>query len=273
MILSGKDVAAREKALIAAEAARRTAQGKTPCLAVLRLGENGPDIAYEDRVRKNGEELGIQVKTVEHPLGLMEPVLMIEVDRINHSQEIDGMLIFRPLPPHIDEDRIARAVKPEKDVDCMNPIQLQKLFMGDDTAVAPCTPEAVISILKHYEIPIEGKRVAIVNRSLVLGKPLAMLFLQENATVTICHSHTKDLAAVLREADIVVTGIGKARFFGPEYFSENAVVIDVGINFIDGKMCGDVDFEAVKDKVAAITPVPGGVGAVTSTILLKHLLR
>lgn len=272
MLLSGKDVAVRLKQQIAEQAEARSRAGRRPCLAILRVGENGPDVAYEERVRKNGMELGIDVKTLAYPADIQEKALLSEVEKVNEDDSVDGMLIFRPLPGQIDEDRIARAVKPEKDADCMNPIQLQRLLTGDASAIAPCTPEAVIAILKHYEIPIEGKRVAVVNRSLVLGKPLALLFLQENATVTICHSKTRDLAEVLHQADIVVTGIGKGRFFGAEYFNENAVVIDVGINFLDGRMCGDVDLEAVRDKVAAITPVPGGVGAVTSTILLKHIL-
>lgn len=273
MLLSGKDVAAKEKALIAEEAERRTAKGHQPCLAILRVGEKEPDIAYENRVRKNGEELGIAVKLFTYPADIREDEFLEAVKSVNEDEGIAGMLIFRPLPSHIDEEKVSCAVRPEKDADCMNPIQLQRLLTGDKTAIAPCTPEAVISILKHYEIPMEGKRVVIVNRSLVLGKPLALLFLQENATVTICHSRTRDLAAAMREGDIVVTGIGKGRFFGPDCFGSGAVVVDVGINFVDGKMCGDVDFDSVKDRVVAITPVPGGVGAVTSAILLKHILR
>lgn len=273
MLLSGKDVAAKEKKKIAEEAERRTKAGCQPCLAILRVGENEPDIAYENRVRKNGEELGIRIQVFEYPGDISQAAFLAEVERMNEDDAIHGMLIFRPLPGQLDEEAISRAVAPEKDADCMNPIQLQRLLTGEAAAIAPCTPEAVLSILKHYEIPMEGKRVAIVNRSLVLGKPLALLFLQENATVTICHSKTTDLKSILNEADIVVTGIGKGRFFGPDYFSEKATVIDVGINFIDGKMCGDVDFDAVCHKAAAITPVPGGVGAVTSAILLKHVLR
>lgn len=274
MLLSGKETAAALKEKIAKEASRRAAAagGRPPCLAILRVGENGPDVAYEERVLKNGRELGIAVEVRAFPPDISEEGLLEEVRKVNEDPQIDSMLIFRPLPGHVNEERIALAVKPEKDADCMNPIQLQRLLMGDKNAIAPCTPEAVIAILKHYGISLAGKRVAVVNRSLVLGKPLALLFLQENATVTICHSRTKELSALLRESDIVVTGIGKPRFFGPESFREDAVVVDVGINFVDGKMCGDVDFEQVQDQVAAITPVPGGVGAVTSTILLAHVL-
>lgn len=272
MILSGKETAAALKLEIAKEAAARAAAGRPPCLAILRVGENGPDLAYEDRVKKNGQELGVEIRVLAYPSDISESEFIAQVEAAGEDSGIDGMLIFRPLPGHISEALVARAVKPEKDADCMNPIQLQLLLTGDPKAIAPCTPEAVMAILKHYDIPLEGRRVAIVNRSLVLGKPLALLFLQANATVTVCHSRTKDLQSVLREADIVVTGIGKARFFGPEYFRDDAVVVDVGINFADGKMCGDVDFEAVKDSISAITPVPGGVGAVTSTILLRHIL-
>lgn len=273
MLLKGKDVAAGLKKEIAGKTAQRAENGRKPCLAIVRVGENGPDIAYENRVKKNAEELGIDVRVLVCEPEIRQDDLLAEVERLGEDPAVDGILIFRPLPEQIDEEQIACAVNAEKDADCMNPVQLQRILAGDRQAIAPCTPEAVIEILRYYHIPIEGKRVVIVNRSLVLGKPLALLFLQENATVTVCHSKTENLAAVTREADIVVTGVGRPRFFTPEYFNENAVVVDVGINFEDGKMCGDVDFERVEGHVAAITPVPGGVGAVTSTILLRHVVR
>lgn len=273
MLLKGKDVAAEVKKEIACRAALRAQNGRKPCLAILRVGENEPDIAYENRVKKNAEELGIDVRVMTCGADTLQEEFLREVGQVGDDPTVDGILIFRPLPKQLDEETVARAVDPGKDADCMNPIQLQRILAGDRQAIAPCTPEAVIEILKYYQIPIEGRHVAVVNRSLVLGKPLALLFLQENATVTVCHSKTENLAAVTREADIVVTGVGRPRFFTPEYFNENAVVVDVGINFEDGKMCGDVDFESVESRVAAITPVPGGVGAVTSAILLRHVVR
>jgi methylenetetrahydrofolate dehydrogenase (NADP+)/methenyltetrahydrofolate cyclohydrolase len=150
---------------------------------------------------------------------------------------------------------------------------VQKVFTGDSDGITPCTPEAVIEILKHYGYDLQGRNVAIVNRSMVLGKPLAMLFLAENATVTICHSKTRDLKEITKMADIAVTGIGKGKFFGPDYFSKDSIVIDVGINFAGGKLCGDVDFDKVSGQVSAISPVPGGVGTVTSMILLSHVIK
>ncbi len=155
----------------------------------------------------------------------------------------------------------------------MSPVNIEKVFTGDSDGIAPCTPEAVIEILKFYDFDLQGKNVTVVNRSMVLGKPLAMLFLAENATVTICHSKTRALNEVTRRADIVVTGVGRGKYFGPDYFTEGSIVVDVGINFADGKLCGDVDFEEVAGHVSAISPVPGGVGTVTSMILLSHVIK
>ena len=272
MLLKGKDVAAVVKSETARLAAQSAARGRKPCLAIFRVGENEPDLAYENRVRKNASELGIDVQTFAFGADVPQEAFLAEVQRIGADGAVDGILIFRPLPAQLEEDEVAAAVNADKDADCMNPVQLQRLLAGDSGGTLPCTPEAVMEILKYYQIPVAGKRVAIVNRSLVLGKPLALLFLQENATVTVCHSRTVDLASVTREADIVVTGVGRPRFFGAEYFKKDAVVIDVGINSADGKLCGDVDFENVERHVAAITPVPGGVGAVTSAVLLRHVV-
>ena len=244
-----------------------------PKLAILRAGERLDDTAYENRVLKICMALGIdfQVKVTARtiPQELFEEQLI----KLNNDPDIHGILVFRPLPEQIDEDRICSLIDPSKDIDCMNSENLKKVFIGDKSRISPCTPEAVIAILKHYNYDLTGKNVVIVNRSLVLGKPLAMLFMEENATVTVCHSRTKDLPSITREADIVVTGIGRAGFFGPEYFSEKNTVIDVGINFVEDKMCGDVVYDEAAETVEAITPVPGGVGIVTSTILLRHLVE
>lgn len=275
MLLKGKSVADQIKNEIrgAVEACKQS--GRTlPKLAILRAGSRPDDIAYETRVLKNCEDLGILVETVVVDDNVDMVDFVSAVNRLNEDQEIHGILIFRPLPKQLDMDTISRTIKPEKDIDCMSPVNAEKIFMGDKSGIAPCTPEAVIEILKFYGYELEGKNVVVVNRSMVLGKPLAMLFLNENSTVTLCHSKTKNLPEVTAKADIVVTGAGKAKFFGKKYFSSESVIVDVGINTDEtGNLCGDVSFDEVSESVGAISPVPGGVGTVTSMILLKHVIK
>lgn len=274
MLLKGKPVAdkIREEILAAAEECR-AAGLDAPKIAILRAGERPDDLAYEARVLKNCTELGIETEVAAVDNNIIMVDFMETLERLNQDPKTHGILVFRPLPAHLDLDAVCRAIRPDKDIDCMSPVNTEKIFAGDPTGIPPCTPEAVIEILKHYEYALSGKNVAIVNRSMVLGRPLSMLFLAENSTVTICHSKTRDLSKVTSGADIVVTGAGKAKFFGKEYFSKESVVIDVGINMDNGALCGDVDFEVVSESVAAITPVPGGVGTVTSMLLLRHVIR
>lgn len=191
----------------------------------------------------------------------------------SEDPEVHGILVLRPLPEQISDREAGAAIDSVKDIDCMNPENLKKIFIGDTSAVPPCTPEAVIETLKFYGYEIRGKNVVIVNRSLVLGKPLSMLFLNEHATVTVCHSRTEHLPEITSKADILVAGVGRPEYFGAEYVSPDMTVIDVGINFTEEGMCGDMDFRSVKDSVSAITPVPGGIGTVTSAILLRHLVE
>lgn len=273
MILKGKPVADQIKESIEEKVNRYKSQGILPTLAILRVGERDDDIAYESRVMKNCSAVGIEVKqvVVDHNINMVNFLEVLE--QLNTDDTVHGILIFRPLPKQLDEDLICQSINPLKDVDCMSPINSAKVFTGDQEGFAPCTPEAVIEILNYYKYDLTGKNVVIVNRSMVLGKPLAMLFLAENSTVTICHSKTKNLENVLQNADIIVTGIGKPLFFGRECFSKEAIIVDVGINFKDGKMCGDVDYDNVESHVSAITPVPGGVGTVTSMILINHVLK
>jgi methylenetetrahydrofolate dehydrogenase (NADP+)/methenyltetrahydrofolate cyclohydrolase len=274
MLLKGKPVADKIRGEIAAAVEEcRNAGLAAPKIAILRAGERPDDLAYEARVLKNCAELGIesQVVSVDDNINMVNFIEVLE--QLNKDLEIHGILVFRPLPAQLDLDVICRTIRPDKDIDCMSPVNTEKIFAGDPTGIPPCTPEAVIEILKHYEYDLAGKNVAIVNRSMVLGRPLSMLFLAENSTVTICHSKTKDLPKVTTGADIVVTGAGKAKYFGKEFFGKESVVIDVGINMDNGALCGDVDFEAVSESVAAITPVPGGVGTVTSMLLLRHVIR
>ncbi len=274
MLLKGKPVADKIKEEMKQTVEECRAAGSSlPRLAILRAGERADDVAYEARVLKNCSELGIEVEVtaVDDEISMAE--FMTILNRLNENAGIHGILIFRPLPGQLDQDAVSRAIHPEKDIDCMSPVNAEKIFTGDKSGIPPCTPEAVIEILKYYEYDLTGKNVVIVNRSMVLGRPLAMLFLGENATVTVCHSKTKNLPRITREADIVVTGAGKARFFGEEFFSPDSVIVDVGINMENDSLCGDVDFETVAEHVAAISPVPGGVGTVTSMILLSHVVK
>jgi methylenetetrahydrofolate dehydrogenase (NADP+)/methenyltetrahydrofolate cyclohydrolase len=190
---------------------------------------------------------------------------------VNEDKNVHGILIFRPLPGQLDEEVIKYLIDPDKDIDCMNPCNLAKVFEGDTEGLVPCTPAAVIETFKHYQIELQGANVVVIGRSLVVGKPLSMMLLKENATVTICHSKTKNMAEIAKKADIIVAAIGKAKFVTEQYVNEHSIVIDVGINDAgDGKMCGDVDYEALENIVRAITPVPGGVGSVTTSILLRR---
>jgi methylenetetrahydrofolate dehydrogenase (NADP+)/methenyltetrahydrofolate cyclohydrolase len=275
MLLKGKPVADKIKnEIISAVNECRDSGRDLPKLAILRVGKRADDVAYESRVLKNCAELGIaaEVKEADNNIGMADFLKVLET--LNQDPKIHGILIFRPLPAQLDMDIVSRTIKPEKDIDCMSPANAEKIFTGDKSGIPPCTPEAVIEILKYYQYDLIGKNVAVVNRSMVLGKPLSMLFLNENSTVTICHSKTKNLSELTSKADIVVTGAGKAKYFGKEFFSQDSVVVDVGINLDkDDKLCGDVDFKDTAESVAAISPVPGGVGTVTSMILLKHVIR
>lgn len=270
--LYGKPVAEAIQQDLASRTAKLKSAGIVPRLAIMRAGERSDDVSYESRVLRICETVGIDAVKVTLDADVGEAEFEKKLAALNADASVHGILIFRPLPRQLDEKRISDMVAPEKDVDCMNPENLKKLLVGDDTAIAPCTPEAVIEILKFYGYTLTGKNVTIVNRSLVLGKPLALLFMRENATVTVCHSRTQDITSITASADIFVSGIGKARYFGADSVSEGTTVIDVGINFAAGQMCGDIDYDAVCDRVGAITPVPGGVGIVTSSVLLRHVV-
>lgn len=273
-ILKGKVVADKIKEKMIKDIEELKKNGKVPTLAIVRLGSNPDDISYEKSIIKNCEKVGIEAKVFERDINMTTEELVALMEELNNNNTISGVLLFRPLPKHIDESKVREALSPNKDVDCMNPMNLAKIFEGDFSGFAPCTPKAAMEILLNNDIDLEGKNVVIVNRSMVLGRPLAMMMLKHNATVTICHSRTKDLAAVTRNADIVVTALGKAKFFDEEYFNENSICIDVGVSLDqDGNLSGDIDFQRVSELVAKITPVPGGVGAVTTSILLSHVVE
>jgi len=244
-----------------------------PALLIIRVGMRQDDISYEKGILKKCDELGIKavVKLLSGDVPQEELIKVIK--SANENSGIHGIMLFRPLPDHIDTNAVRNVIDPVKDVDCMSPLNLAKVFEGKADGIVPCTPRAVIEMLRYYNIPLEGANVVVVGRSLVVGKPLAMLLLDENATVTICHSGTKDLPSVTASADIVVAAIGKAKFLDEKYFNKNSIAIDVGINVDEkGKLHGDVDYDKVFDKVKGLTPATGGIGSITTIILLSHVV-
>lgn len=248
-------------------------RGVYPKLAVVRVGEREDDIAYEKGIMKRFGAVEADVEVIKLPIDIDEASFEENIVRLNEDDRVHGVLVFRPLPKQLDDDRLKQLIKPEKDVDSISMANAAKVFAGDKTGFAPCTAQAVMELLEHYKIDLTGKRVVIVGRSLVVGKPLAMLMLGKNATVTVCHTRTKNIAEECKRADILVACAGSAKMIKRDFTNPNQIVVDVGINFIDGAMCGDVDYDDVAEQVAAITPVPGGVGTVTTSVLLKHTLE
>lgn len=272
-VLKGSVVAKEIKEKIKRDVEELSKVNRVPTLAIVRLGNNPSDISYEKSIIKNCNSVGIDAKVYELELNTTTERLVELIEELNSDSSISGILVFRPLPKHIDEEIIRNTISVKKDIDCMHPWNLEKIFEGDISGFAPCTPKAAMEIIKYYGIPLEGKNVVIVNRSMVVGKPLTMMLLKENATVTICHSKTKDLHTLTNNADIVVVALGTARFFDEKYFNEKSIVIDVGVSEDkNGNISGDVDYEKVEPIVDKITPVPGGVGSVTTSILLSHVV-
>lgn len=268
IILNGSDVAAK----IRESLMNSTYASKT--LGIIRVGNNPGDLSYERGITKRFGELHIPVKIFAYPESISQEDFNDEFTKINNDENINGILLFRPLPKNLTDEHARRTINPTKDIDCMGYVNTAKLFNGEKNSIAPCTPQAVIEILGHYKFNMAGKNIVIVNRSMVLGRPLAMLMLSHDATVTICHSKTSCLPEICRNADILIVATGHAGLITPEFVSDKSIVIDVGINTNSlGKLCGDVDFVNVSEIVRAITPVPGGVGAVTTLMLAKNLLR
>lgn len=249
-------------------------EGENIKLAIVRVGEREDDLAYERGAKKTMSKLGIETQTYAFSQDISMEEFVQEYSSINNDPAIDGILVLRPLPAQLDERKIAEMTDPLKDVDGINPINMAKVFEADTTGFAPCTAQAAVEILKFYDIKLNGAKVVIAGRSTVVGKPLAMLLLKENATVTMCHSHTRELASLCREADIFIAAVGKARNFNRRFVSTKTVVVDVGINTdADGSLCGDVDYDDIATYASAATPVPGGVGAVTTAVLAEHVVR
>lgn len=273
-ILKGGVVAKGIKEGIKKDVEELKAKNINPSLGIVRLGENPDDISYERSIIKNCEKLGIEAKVFTQEENASTEELTKLIEELNANKDIHGILVFRPLPEQIDEDVIRTTIDPNKDIDCMHPLNLERVCDGKLDKFVPCTPKSALEILKHYEVPLEGANAVVINRSMVVGKPLAMMLLTENATVTICHSRTKNLDEITRNADVVVTALGRAKFFSEDYFNEDSIVIDVGMSLDDtGKISGDVDFDNVSEKVKGITPALGGVGSVTTSLLLSHVIK
>lgn len=273
-ILSGKEVAAALKDKLTEEVKKLKEQGKALGLCIVMAGDRPDSASYIKGAVKRCTDVGIDCQVEKLPEGISQDAFLKVLDRLNKDSKINGIIIMRPLPSQISEDVVKYKIAPEKDVDCFSPMNVSKVMSGDSDGFAPCTPAAVIEILDYYGIGLEGKRAVLIGRSMVVGRPLAMMLLKRNATVTICHTRTKNLPQETQRAEILIAAAGKARMVTKDMVSEGAVVIDVGINFDEsGKMCGDVDFDSVSPIAGQITPVPGGVGSVTSTVLAKHVIE
>ena len=272
-LLLGKPVADAMAADITARAKALTESGKQPTLAIVRVGERPDDLTYERSAMKRADACGIAVKQFLLPETATTENVLAAVAEVNVDKSIHGCLLFRPLPEGIDEQAVCNALDPAKDIDGITRGSLATLLAGSGEGFAPCTAAACMDILDHYGIDLEGKKAVVLGRSLVIGKPVSLMLLARNATVTVCHSRTKDLPAAVRDADIVVCATGRARAYGADLFVPGQTVLDVGINFDDqGNLCGDADFDAVEPVVSAITPVPRGVGSVTTVAMLRNVV-
>lgn len=245
-----------------------------PKLAIVRVGENPDDMSYERGATKKLKSFGLDVASYVFPQDISDEDFKNAFKDINEDDEVTGILLLRPLPRTINEKDIENMIDPKKDLDGISPINIAKVFAGDTTGFSPCTAEAVIEVLKAYDIELTGKRVTVVGRSMVVGKPVSMLLLKENATVTMTHTRTVDLKKTCSDAEIVIAAAGRAKMLNSDYCGQDAVMIDVGINVDDsGKLCGDVDYSTLDGKASAATPVPGGVGTITTAVLAKHLIQ
>ena len=273
-LLKGKEVVDKLNEQLASRSEQLKAEGITPTLGIVRLGERPDDLAYERGALKRAEKTGVAVKQFVFDADMSQDELLSEIDKINKDDSISGVLMFRPLPTQIDDETVRNALAPEKDVDGITDGSMAGVYSGDDKGYPPCTAEACIQILDHYNIDLKGKNVAVIGRSQVIGKPVSMMLIQRNATVTVCHTKTVDMADICKDKDIIIAAAGHIDTVTKDFLSPQQVVVDVAINFDDqGNMCGDVDFAAAEPVVDSITPVPGGVGTVTTSMLMKHVIQ
>lgn len=270
-LIDGKEISAAVKKSIAAEVATLAAKGIETALAVIIVGDDPASQVYVGSKKRACAELGIRSEEYALPAETTQQQLLEIIAQLNERSDINGILCQLPLPKHIDEKTVINAILPSKDVDAFHPVNVGRIMIGDFDFL-PCTPAGIMEMLKYSQIDVEGKHCVVIGRSNIVGKPMAMLMLHKNATVTICHSKTKNLAEICRSADVLVAAVGRARFVTADMVKEGAVVIDVGMNRPDGKLCGDVDFASVAEKCSAITPVPGGVGPMTIAMLMQNTL-
>ncbi len=274
MIIKGKPVADAITQTLQADVEALKAKGIAPKLKIVRVGAREDDLAYERGALNRMKTCGILAEVLELPADIDQETFVKELKAVNDDATVHGILLFRPLPAQLNMDEIKYVIRAEKDVDCISPLNVAKTFDGDKTGFPPCTAQAVMEILYHYEVPVLGSDVAVVGASLVVGKPLVSLLIQEEATVANCHIRTKDTSHYTRQADIVVSAAGCAGLVKGDWVKEGAVIIDVGINVDkDGNLCGDVKFDECEPKASMITPVPGGVGSVTTSVLAKHVVQ
>ena len=271
--LLGKEVTAALNERIKADVAALKEKGVNPTLGIIRVGERPDDLSYERGATKRCETLGVEFKKYLLPAEVTQEELLKVIEEVNNDDNIHGVLMFRPLPKHIDQSVVENALSAEKDVDCQTDASLTGVFTGKQIGFPPCTPQACMEILDHYGIDCTGKKAVVIGRSLVVGKPAAQMLIKKNATVTTCHTRTIDMPSVAREGEILIVAAGRAGVVGAEYVSPGQIVIDVGINVNEeGKLCGDVDYAAVYERASYITPVPGGVGPVTRAVLMENTL-
>lgn len=273
-LLKGKDVIAALNSKLSMQIEELGKKGCKPCLAIVRVGNQAADIAYEKGVGKQCEKIGVSVRSIVFKEDVQQNEVEEKIKELNQDDQVHGVLIFRPMPKHLDEKKICNCLSVEKDIDGATDASLLNIFIDGEDGFPPCTAAACVKVLEHNHIKIAGANIVIIGRSLVVGKPLAMMLLKRNATVTVCHSKTENLPEICSKADILIAAVGKAEWIDRDFVSPGQVVIDVGINMnAQGKLCGDVNYENVFDTVEAITPVPGGVGTVTTGILIAHTVE
>lgn len=272
-LLKGNAVSAAINERVSSLVSELKEKGVSPTLCILRVGERPDDLSYERSAMKRAEAVGVEVVTRIFPVDVTEDELVSAIEEINADPSIHGVLMFRPLPRHINEARVCNALAPEKDMDGITDLSMAGVYAQKPLGYPPCTAQAVIELIDHYGVELTGKNVTVIGRSLVIGKPVTMMLIKKNATVTVCHTRTRDVAAEAKKADILVAAAGSAGMVGPEFVHQGQTVIDVGINWSEEKqkIVGDVDLDAVFPIVSAVTPVPGGVGGVTTSVLMSHV--
>jgi len=274
-ILKGADVVSALNSKMIANIETLKAMDITATMAIIRVGERADDVSYEKTAIKRCETVGVAVRSIVLPEDVEQSKLIRNVMDLNNDNSVHGVLLFRPLPKHLSDEAVRAVLKPEKDIDGITDGSLAGVFTGTGSGFAPCTAQACMEILDYFNIDCKGKRAVVIGRSLVVGKPVAMMLMGRNATVTVCHTRTVDIPSVARNAEILIVAAGQMEGITKEFFSPGQIVIDVGINWNDkkGKLCGDVNFEDAEPIVAAITPVPGGVGTVTTSVLVSHVVE